>query len=175
MPLYPLSKDSAALETFCAESQTNGFICDTYLYPALARDRYRESSKKYYWHVHQNAVLNEFQEFAFVNTEGFHVATDYELESLDATGIVINSLAGSLDNWCKPYPNFSLLLPITNSTMTEVSGFDHMAFLTDNSMSFVDVLEANLPMVNAPITAEGFCPAEECEKVASDGYCKCDS
>lgn len=41
----------------------------------------------------------------------------------------------------------------------------------------MDLLEASLPATNVPITAEGVCPVfvPECEKVASDGYCKCDS
>ena len=42
-------------------------------------------------------------------------------------------MAGDGDILCPPTQNFARIVPITTSTMSELTGFDHMAFMTNNS------------------------------------------
>lgn len=51
--MYPSGAGDPDLVAYCAnDAGLVQFICNNYLFPSLAKDRYRESSLQYYWHVH---------------------------------------------------------------------------------------------------------------------------
>lgn len=71
----------------------------------------------------------------------------------------------------------ALLLPIAHSVLGSADGFDHEAFLTNNTATWVDMLDAYLPVLNDPVTNTEICPAPDCpdSQLDSEGYCKCKS
>jgi len=161
------------IRPFCESSPINGMICDRYLLPnpAASDPQLKERSLKAYRQVHQNSIQNRFQEL--VLTGDIFTSAEYDLAAI--SGIEVISLAGTEDVRCPPTDNMLYFTRIPDADYSNlIFGFDNIDFLHNNSLGYVDILAGLLPLAPTAITADGICPIE-CERVDSEGYCKCGS
>lgn len=121
-------------------------------------------------HLSQNAIDNAFE--TFTPTFG-GPTTLYELDLVEAAPISIASIAGGLDAQCDQAVNLADLTPLTSASITLIPEFDHNAFVSSNSITFMDLLDNNLPLSNSPITDAAICPAPVPEPRDTTAKIKC--
>lgn len=139
------------IEPMCSQPGLGENICNSFFKPNPAElDPFlKEQSLKAYKHMHANSVDTTFETYPGKEL--------YDLSNLN--GIQMNVLFGAEDDRCPEALNKPFFELLTNCQVSDIAGAANEDFCSDNSLSFMDMMDSYLPLLAVAVDDASICPA----------------